>query len=71
MRLLYSSFVSSVEADLLYDGTRKKPPVDKNTFTKLLNVCSKNVFMSKNGDLLREIDGLAVGSPSAPILANA
>ena len=26
-------------ANLLYDGTLKKPPVDKDTFTKLLNVC--------------------------------
>ena len=58
-------------ANLLYDGTLKKPPVDKDTFTKLLNVCSKNVIMSSNDGLFRQIDGLAMGSPPAPMLANA
>ncbi|XP_066920782.1 uncharacterized protein [Clytia hemisphaerica] len=58
-------------ANLLYDGTLKKPPINKNTFTKLLNVCSKNVIMSTNDGLFRQIDGLAMGSPPAPMLANA
>ena len=33
----------------LYDGTLKNPPIDKNMFTKLLTVCSKNVMLCFEG----------------------
>ena len=57
-------------ADLLYDGDYPKPPVDKETFIKLLEICSKNVIMLTNDGFYRQINGLAMGSPPAPMLAN-
>jgi len=34
--------------NLLFSGRYKKPPVDKETFQTLLNVCSQNVIMMTN-----------------------
>ena len=57
-------------SDLLYSGNHKKPPVDKKTFKELLTVCSHNVIMLTHNGLYRQVDGLAMGSPPAPMLAN-
>jgi len=56
--------------NLLFSGRYKKPPVDKETFQTLLNVCSQNVIMMTNDGYYQQIDGLAMGSPPAPMLAN-
>ena len=47
------------------------PPVDKETFKELLNICSRNVIMLTNDGYYEQIDGLTMGSPPAPMLANA
>ena len=57
-------------SNLLYDGNYKKPPIDKRTFIELLTICSKNVIMLTSDGYYRQIDGLAMGSPPAPMLAN-
>ncbi|XP_066910560.1 uncharacterized protein [Clytia hemisphaerica] len=57
-------------ADLLYSGEYKKPPVDKETFIELLKICSENVIMLIHDGIYRQKDGLAMGSPPAPMLAN-
>ena len=57
-------------SNLLYDGNYKKPPIDKSTFIELLTICSKNVIMLTSDGYYRQIDGLAMGSPPAPMLAN-
>ena len=46
------------------------PPVDKETFMMLANIASCNVVMSTHEGFYRQIDGLAMGSPPAPHLAN-
>ena len=56
--------------NLLYSGKYKKPPVDRNTFEELLKMCSSNVVMQTNDGYFRQVDGLAMGSPPAPRLAN-
>lgn len=60
----------NVCANLLYSGNYKKPSVDKQTFIDLLTICSQNVIMLTNDGFHRQIDGLAMGSPPAPMLAN-
>ena len=60
----------SVCADLLYDGRYEKPPVNKETFVELATICSKDVLMQTNDGFYRQVDGLAMGSPPAPMLAN-
>ena len=57
-------------ANLLYSDTYKKPPVDKETFVKLVELCTCNVIMLTHDGLYRQIDGLALGNPPAPLLAN-
>ena len=57
-------------ADLLYSGKYELPPVDKQTFIKLLTLCTCNVLMSTHDGFYRQGDGLAMGSPPAPMLAN-
>ena len=55
---------------LLYSGKYTKPPVDENTFRQLLEICSCNVLMLTADGYYRQEDGLAMGSPPAPLLAN-
>ena len=56
--------------ELLFSGRYKKPPVDKDTFKKLVEICSCNVLMLTHDGYYRQKDGLAMGSPPAPMLAN-
>ena len=56
--------------NLLYSGSYKKPPVDKETFKELLEMCSCNVIMLTNDGYFQQTEGLAMGSPPAPLLAN-
>ena len=55
-------------ADLLF--SRFTLPVDKETFIILAEIASCNVVMSTCDVYYRQIDGLAMGSPCAPLLAN-
>ena len=57
-------------ADLLYSGKHPKPPVDKQTFKDLVRLCTCDVLMKTHDGFYRQIDGLAMGSPPAPLLAN-
>ena len=57
-------------ADLLYSGNYQLPPVDKETFKELLQLCTCDVLMQTHDGFYRQTDGLAMGSPPAPLLAN-
>ena len=57
-------------ADLLYNSQEKLPPVDKKTFVVLAKLSCYNVIVSTHNGFYRQIDGLAMGSPPAPHLAN-
>ena len=56
--------------ELLYSGRCHKPPVDRQTFIELVSLCSCNVVLLTNDGFYRQVDGLAMGSPPAPQLAN-
>ena len=55
---------------LLYSGKYKKSSVSKETFIQLAELCMCNVLMLTHNGYYRQIDGLAMGSPPAPLLAN-
>ena len=57
-------------ADRLYCGEFEVPPVSKDTFIELLTLASTNVVMSTHDGYYVQKDGLAMGSPPAPLLAN-
>ena len=48
----------------------EKPPVDKAKFIELTKLASCNVIMSTHDGFYQQIDGLGMGSPPAPHLAN-
>ena len=60
----------SVCADLMYNGKNPLPPVDKDTFITLATLASCDVVLATHDGLYRQVDGLAMGSPPAPHLAN-
>ena len=58
-------------ADLLFNlPEEKKPPVSKDTFITLTKIASCNVIMMTHDGFYIQKDGLAMGSPPAPHLAN-
>ena len=57
-------------ADMLYDGVNTAPPVSKQTFTRLAELSSCNVLMLTHKGYVKQVDGLAMGSPPAPHFAN-
>ena len=56
--------------DLLFSGRYTKPPINRDTFKKLITICTRDVLMSTSLGYYRQIDGLAMGSPPAPLIAN-
>ena len=58
-------------ADLLYARpAEERPPVSRDTFVSLAKIASCGVIMSTHDGYYKQIDGLAMGSPPAPHLAN-
>ena len=57
--------------ELLYNmPEEKRPPVDRETFATLTEIASCNVIMLTHDGYYKQKDGLAMGSPPAPHLAN-
>ena len=64
-------FTSNMCSSYLYAlPVDKRPNVDRDTFITLAQIASCNVLMSTHDGFYRQIDGLAMGSPPAPHLAN-
>ena len=57
-------------ADMLYSGRCETPSVDKETFIELTKLAVKNIIMSTHDGYFMQVDGLAMGSPVSPLLAN-
>lgn len=57
-------------ANFLYGVKYKKPPVSKEVFKELAKISSCDVLMLTHHGYYKQKDGLAMGSPPAPCLAN-
>ena len=57
-------------AERLYCGEFEKPPVSKDTFIKVMQLAPTDVAMLTHDGYYVQKDGLAMGSPPAPLLAN-
>lgn len=45
--------------------------IGKDDLTELLNLATKDQLFQFNGSLYEQIDGVAMGSPLGPLMANA
>ena len=57
-------------ADSLYDSNLTPPIMDKDVFIELMNIATTSVEFSFNNKMYKQIDGVAMGSPLGPALAN-
>ena len=57
-------------SNLLFSGKYQLPLVDKATFKTLLEISTRDLLMLIHDGYYRQRDVLAMGSPSAPSLAN-
>ena len=54
----------------IYDGKKIERNIPRNIMKELLYLCTKHVYFSYGGKIYIQIDGLAMGSPLDPMLAN-
>ena len=57
-------------ADALYNGELTPPPFPRTVFVELMQAATSSVEVSFNNIVHRQIDGVAMGSPLGPSLAN-
>ena len=57
-------------ADSLYESSLAPPIMDKNVFIELMNIVATSVELSFNNKMYKQIDGVAMGCPLGPALAN-
>ena len=61
---------TQITANHLFDKDNPNtPPIEKHAFIKLMNLATQGIFLC-NGELFKQIDGVAMGSPLGPTLAN-
>ena len=53
----------------VYQSEGLKPRFDKSVFKKLLEISTSGIFMYRD-KLFRQTDGVSMGSPLSPTLAN-
>ena len=56
--------------DSLYKDDENTPKIPKDVFRNLLTVATKELFFMFNNKFYKQIDGVAMGSPLGPALAN-
>ena len=56
--------------DSLYKDDENTPKIPKDVFRNLLTVATKESFFMFNNKFYKQIDGVAMGSPLGPALAN-
>ena len=61
---------TQIIANYLFDKDNSNtPPMEKHAFIKLMKLATQGMFLH-NGELFKQIDGVAMGSPLGPTLAN-
>ena len=55
----------------LFENTEKVEGLSKIEFKELLSLATKESYFISNGQLYKQVDGVAMGLPLGPMLANA
>ena len=56
--------------DSFYNDDENNPKIHKDVFRNFLNVATKESFSMLNNKFYKQIDGVTMGSPLGPALAN-
>ena len=56
--------------DQIYRQKRVETKLKREEMKRLLQMCTKEMHFSFNGVIYRQVDGVAMGSPLGPVLAN-
>ena len=59
-----------IYVDNLYNDNENPPNIPKHNFRNLLNIATKETFFMSNNKYYKQVDGIAMGSPLGPALAN-
>ena len=54
----------------IYRDRKIKTKISRDQMRKLLQICTKEMHFMFNGKIYRQVDGVAMGSPLGPVLAN-
>ena len=61
----------NIACNNVFRGSAIVNSLDANDFRNLLNIATKDAFFTFNGEYYEQIDGVAMGSPLGPDMANA
>lgn len=71
---LFTNVPLDFTIDLILDKIYREKIIKTNLkefqFRELLELCTKNMHFSFNSNIYRQVDGVAMGSPLGPVLAN-
>ena len=74
VKSLFTSIPLTETIDIILDRVYNRKEIStvltKNEMKKLLTLCTKNVHFTLNTEINVQNDGVAMGSPLGPILAN-
>ena len=74
VKLLFTSVPLTETIDIILDRAYNRKKIStvltKNEMKKLLTLCTKSVHFTLNNEIYVQNDGVAMGSPLGPILAN-
>ena len=56
--------------DKIYREKLVKTKISRDEMKNLLETCTKEMHFSFNGEIYRQVDGVAMGSPLGPVIAN-
>ena len=63
-------FTINLILDKVYRDKKIQTKLKREQMKKLLEICTKEMHFSYNGNIYQQIDGVAMGSPLGPVLAN-
>ena len=64
------TYVTQICSDYLYNSDLTPPTIPRTIFEEFLTLATTNVEFSFNQTMFKQIDGVAMGSPLGPVLAN-
>ena len=63
-------YTINIILEKVYKDKKVSTKLKKEELRKLLYLCTKEMHFSFNGEIFKQIDGVVMGSPLGPVLAN-